>query len=392
MGAEKLCSRRCKFRVQEAEQLLKSGHLKIDSILKTKLIRLYLDELEDIEEIKNSHLNHIVDIKETIDSSPEDFYCEHFSHSGSNYVKNLVLMNSSLIIDDLIIDSLAKLHSLEDNNKCLILTNIFLLLQNRTFCRPTLKYIFDNVIYLDSYFYRYGILDSIIKHYSVSDRIVSKNMGKPDDWKLSGDLIGHRDMLEDQSIQKATKLQFIYNDTADLGNDNVMVLSNLIWEEVINYCANDKLNAGSIEKSSLGCDSENVQDSFLETKPTKIAYNLIGQHFTAKNTSCADLTGYSVFTADFREYKSIPALVVEKACILEVFNTIIKNTGNFFYNRIRQNKTIFEQMGDFPVMEKLIEAMAMNFDKFDVLAEEFSHLFLKTKSSRIVKLLEKLKK
>lgn len=222
------------------------------------LTKIYLCKME-FEEIKNSFLNKYINIKSKIELSPEFFYfTDNINFEDfENYYKNLVKFNEILVIDDIIY----KIVNYLDSNIC---RHLFYVLKNRKFIRSTLRYIFDNILYFeDESYYKYGVLNYIINYYAISDQ-----------------------------------------NNENTNDDNVMVLSNLVWEDFFRIFEYNLMLPGDNSKSKL----ENVY-------------------------------------------------------ILELFNTIVENTGGFFYNRINQNLKIFEKVKELSVVKKLINNVKIKYEK-----------------------------
>lgn len=258
--------------------LLKLVPLKNENSL-INLIKIYLMEYKDFNELKKSELNKRINIKDYTTNSPEFFY---FLNLTDNYYSNLIRFNPNMIIDDLVIEYLYY------KNK--EMKPLYFILKNRNLNRSTLKLIFDNLVFLETLsnedlFYKYGILNKIINYYKISDK-------------------------EQENINK----------------DNVKVLSNLIWENLINI-----YKARKFEKEVIKIQLKN---SIFEHE------NLI------QNLSESSL---------------------ERILIVELLNTIVTETDEFFYNRLENNKEFINYLSGAPNMLKLEETMERNFKELNLL-------------------------
>lgn len=217
--------------------------------------------------------------------------------SIKRFTKILVDLVPDLIIDDILTEMTEKIISLENDNQLIIINGIkhknltidlkmarekfFLWIYNllvyKNFKRSILRYIFDSIIYYDSEFnfIRFAIIDLIIQKYSEMDKSIKnsemeneikdlKFYGKSTIESLKLNAIAKQndmnsnviDVIEEELsnyIDKTTdkisknfmkiktngiaenKFFSYYVDKSNIGEDNVFVLSNLVWEELLIY-------------------------------------------------------------------------------------------------------------------------------------------------------------
>lgn len=352
MGSENFLKLSVSF-LEEALQKSQPGiKTKFSRRILTKIVSLYLEQLSSVEEIESTHFFRIFDVKGHIDSYPEDFY---FLNPNHTYVRNLVLFNTALVIDDLVVRCLSQLHSskteLGESVKRTALGSLFYILKYRTFRRPTLRLIFDNLVYFDAddNFYRFGILDFIIRQYKESDASIAL-----------GSLPSHAGCstaLASSSESQLPHLQKggVYCDKGDLCNDNTMVLSNLIWEEMRRYLLDSEVTPCDPDRAGIEEHSESL---------------FINRGVLMEEFSHSD---------------------IEKMCIMELLSTIIDSTGSFFCNRIVQNQELFERIKGLPGIVKLLDKMVANFERVDLLSGTFLRILEKKNTSRSLKLASILK-
>jgi hypothetical protein len=133
------------------------------------------------------------------------------------------------------------------------------ILRYKNLSRSILKHIFDNLIYCDHKVF--GIIEIIIKKYGCSDRTVKnmeiqsrigeaqstlnhlrsigENRSIEAESKIINSLDEHIKLLK-SSILEVDKTIKLYEDSYDISNDNVYVLSNLAWEQIIMYLQIDR--------------------------------------------------------------------------------------------------------------------------------------------------------
>lgn len=287
----------------------------------SRVVSLYL-QLECVATIESTHLSRVFNIKEYINTYPEDFY---FSNPSHVYVRNLVLLNTALVIDDLVVRCLSQIHGSKESNRLRHIECLFYILKYRTFCRRTLRLIFDNLVYFDAddNFYRFGVLDLIIKRYKESDVLMA-----------CGSALSHPSHLECACYG-----------TDDLCNDNVMVLANIIWEEVRGYLDTDVIH-------------EQSATEFADESSLFVHRDVLLREFSYPD--------------------------IERMCIMELLGTIVDCTGNFFCNRIAQNQMLLEKLKELPGIVKLLDKMVANFERLDLLSGTFLRILEKknTKQSR----------
>lgn len=327
--------------------------------LLTKIVSLYLGQFDSVSEIQKTHFYKKFDVGGYIDSFPEEFY---FSSSDHVYIGNLVSFNTTLVVDDLVVRYLSQLHNsnkMGSNSTEMrgeTLECLFYILKHRTFRRPTLRLIFDNLVYFDTgdNFYRFGILDFVIRYYKESDASVALGGHLSGSAESSTSMPTLSNELQPLHIQHAYK-SGIYCDTGDLCSDNTMVLSNLIWEEMRKYLLDSDVVLQELDTVKF---AEKSSESLFLNRGVLI-----------KEFSCSD---------------------IEKMCIIELLGTIVDCTGSFFCNRITQNQELLERVKELPGIVGLLDKMIANFERIGQLSETFLKILEKKNTDRSQELISVL--
>lgn len=338
-----------------SKQGVESQHTNKQNAITDKECRCIIQQIHDntFNTSEKVDANQAMETRRKIDARPEMFYFLKRDASFTTlYTRNLVSLNSHIIIDDVIYEKLA---GLANQNECQnTLFWIYQLLLNRSFSRTTLRHIFNSVVYLDFeghnslLFCKYGILAQIIKHYKLGDIrieklaseektamfLYSENSTKGDrkdmvDGVVDGMVSEMVDDLKCFKLDPEESTQLILDqftdeflDKKDISNDNTQVLANIIWENAI-FILEDILKHNLMEEST----------------PADV--------FELVNFDCLDAYNSNDF---------------EAACILELFSVIIRNTGYFYQNRICKNISLLRKMDKIPSFKAFVDAISENFE------------------------------
>lgn len=287
----------------------KNNDIKRDEIIENEDICKQITNLNNETWSDNSLIEKI---RNTVESKAELYY--FINKPNELYIRNLVKLNPTLIIDDIIYKAIFFLdRKINIEN---IMEWLYLILKNRYFSRRTLKRIFDTVAYLgfedsnECIILKYYILAEIIKQYKALDIRIR---GNNDIARLKSET------FNDETIIKSMELDIIKNlepymsiheqfiEELDISKDNTEVLANIIWENTIliveNYC--------NIIKSGIMPENE--------------------------------------YTFEIK-------------VIIKMYGIIIENTSKmFYYNRIYNKITVFKQLNENDLIDEFLAIIRQNF-------------------------------
>lgn len=326
--------------------------------------------------LKKSLLFNLFNIKEIIDSEPESFYFNIPLHNDLfNYYDNLILINKTLVIDDLIVDSLIKRGTL---------ISLFHIIKNKSFTKGTLKFIFNNVIYKeDLLFYKYGLLHFILIQYKDKKQEPADNVCvlaniiweemilklKQERYIPAEGMLNIKGSIWDsEETPKIIDEKMVgdakqYNDNIERPKINTMILEYIKQNE--NTCGKIVVDSGLIlsARPNILVSTEIVEDvPDVDMELCKEISTILkeSQEIEALNKWDSKDSVEGLFDESGFITRNYPEIIYQ----LELLSTVIKTTDSFFYKRIKANSLLFNKLKEMYPGIKVFHILQSDFKLF----------------------------
>lgn len=384
-------------------------------------------ESKVLEVANNPNSPILKELRTTIEKYPGLFYFKIEPTLFDSYYYSLVSINGILNIDDLIYECLAKIHSKRTDlkGKGNLLKKLSFLLRNKELSREILKYIFDNVVYLDFdkstdfetdislFFYKYSILNLIIQQYRRINEMIelykikkaianySKRSEEKSESTISSEQFLDKNLIEFLEMNQLDAIKFKNPEQEDKSSPKDYVIRDSLDRKLQSFSYfNEKIDSWTIDelpelltskKSIFNKDSPLIKDldtskdntevlantiwesTFYIIENSKIPAKLIESEINSiSNSEFTEIPAESIESKinsiSNSEYTEIPAKSIELIsdsmeliCIITLYTTIVQETGIFLQNRILNNSSLFSKISHLPNFLIFCDSLVSNF-------------------------------